>query len=245
MQSFQVSGRRSQAPRTGGDSVCDPRVAAPGMRVVRRLAVLVLVVVCVAMSGVSAASSTRAVALTRTPSYIARLCKSVPALAPACPKRIPYINHLAGERAYDLVSLCRRGKPGCAGVEWDDLNIGASGNGDRPPIWTHLTIFAGRLTATSVFPFHYPTGGPVVAIRDGLFAEGRPRAVYFGHVHWGGKTGTLVLAPSFPAGGEQGGHLIFRWRHGSGEYAIGLHGWEPFLQTAATLREIIASTGPG
>ncbi len=104
-----------------------------------------------------------------------------------------------------------------------------------------MTVFAGRLTGTKAFPFHYPTGGRPVAVANGLFAKDANKALYFGQMHWSGKRGTLVLAPLFPAGGEQGGHLIFRWHRGSTEYAVGLHAWEPFLQTVATLHEIVDS----
>jgi len=79
--------------------------------------------------------------------------------------------------------------------------------------------------------------------RDGLVARPRSRALFFGRFAWGGERGTLVLAPGYPGGGEQGDHLIFRWRRGPVEYAVGLHAWEPLTRTAATLHAIVESTG--
>jgi hypothetical protein len=102
-----------------------------------------------------------------------------------------------------------------------------------------MSIFAGRLAAA--FPFAYPRGGQTVKPKNGLFGRTRVRALFLGHVRWGRESGTLVLAPSYPSGGEQGDHLIFRWRRGSTDYAVGLHAWEPFLQVVGTLNAIVAS----
>jgi len=51
----------------------------------------------------------------------------------------------------------------------------------------------------------------------------------------------VLLAPACPDGGEQGGHLIFRWRRSHVGDAIGFDGWDPLSQAFATLRAMIRS----
>jgi hypothetical protein len=122
------------------------------------------------------------------------------------------------------------------GLTWDDLELQYFGPGP----FRHVALFAGDLH--HAFPFRYATTGRAAQLRDGLFARPRKAAVYFGKRHWGGKRGTLVLAPGYPSGGERGDHLIFRWSRGGVDYAIGLHAREPLTQAAATLKAIVAST---
>lgn len=135
--------------------------------------------------------------------------------------------------------MCVAGRSGCAGLTWDDLSLVDAGYGARPPVWSHVVAQAGDLS--HAFPFQYPVGGRRVTHLDGLFARRRSRAVYIGAFTWGGRRGTVVLAPDYPAGGEQGNHLIFRWRSGATDLALGLHGWEPLSQTLATLRQMVIS----
>jgi hypothetical protein len=186
-----------------------------------------------------AAAPVPPVRMTSTPAYVLRVCRSSARLRAACPRRLPYVARLRSEHSFDVVSLCRAGVPGCLGVHWDDLEIEASGIGDRPPRFAHLSIIAGNLA--KAFPFAYPVGGKHVRLENGIFARNRSRPVFFGDVVWDGRRGTLVLAPSYPAGGEEGDHLIFRWRRGPTGYAIGLHAWEPLTRAAATLRAIVES----
>ena len=180
----------------------------------------------------------QSIPMVAVPSSFLRVCRSSRLLAPACPRRLPATRHLSSEPPYQ-VFLCRRGGKGCLGLHWDDLEIQHAGNSNRPPVWLHVAIFAGNLSGA--FPFSYPRSGRARQTRNGLFAVNRRRALFLGERTWGGISGALVLAPSYPAGGEQGDHLIFRWRRGSVGYAVGLHGWEPFLQTVATLEAIVAS----
>ena len=39
-----------------------------------------------------------------------------------------------------------------------------------------------------------------------------------------------------------GNHLIFRWRDAEAYHVLSLHAWEPLTESAAVLREIVAST---
>jgi hypothetical protein len=136
-------------------------------------------------------------------------------------------------------TLCLVGAAGCRGLTWDDLDLVDAGDGVRPPVWSHVSIFAGNLA--SAFSFAYPTRGRRLRGLDGLFAKPRTRATFLGSYIWAGKHGTVVLAPAYPGGGEQGDHLIFRWRQSKVGYAVGLHGWEPLSHALATLRAMVRS----
>jgi hypothetical protein len=185
------------------------------------------------------ARSQPAVRMMVTPPSALGLCRRSARLRPFCPRRLPYVEHLASEPAY-LSSLCRVGHRGCAGLTWDDLELEHSGSGNHPPRWAHASLAAGRIIGSSGFAFSWPRTRRVAA-RDGLFASRRPRALFLGQVRWGTRSGELVLAPSFPAGGMMGDHLIFYWRRNATDHMITLHGWEPFTQVVGTLRATVLS----
>ena len=65
--------------------------------------------------------------------------------------------------------------------------------------------------------------------------EAAPPPLGFGRRDWNGRHGVLVLGDCFA------NHLCFRWRERGVGYQIDLHGWEPFTQTVASLRAIVAS----
>jgi hypothetical protein len=100
----------------------------------------------------------------------------------------------------------------------------------------HLFIYLGA----GAVPFPDPLRGPARP-RNGLVRLGRVDPVFLGRVRWGGRPGVLILAPPYLYGGQAGNHLIFRWREGRRTYHLSLHAWEPFLETVATLRAIVAS----
>ena len=104
----------------------------------------------------------------------------------------------------------------------------------------HLELTGTRTRPTRVLPFPWPRGAGIRP-RDGLVRALGNRPVGLGSVTWAGKHGSLALAPPFPTGGSQGNHLIFRWREAGATYFLGLHAWEPFLETVSTLRRIVGS----
>jgi hypothetical protein len=53
--------------------------------------------------------------------------------------------------------------------------------------------------------------------------------------NWRGNSGSLVLGDCF------GNHLCYRWRQGDAILQVDVHGWEPFTETVATLRQIVQS----
>jgi hypothetical protein len=104
---------------------------------------------------------------------------------------------------------------------------------NRPPDLLHLVVRAA------------PAGGTIeweeepTTLRNGLLREERSAGFSLGRRIWGGKRGSLLLAPS--SGGLHADHLLFLWREGSTERAVSLHAWEPLSESAAALEEIIHS----
>jgi hypothetical protein len=178
----------------------------------------------------------RPVELTATPGAALRRCRSSALVRPACPLRTPAV---PAERLEAHVS---RGLPG-RGAHAFGLQAGAEYPGrpelNRPPNLLHLVLLAGSLGSKPLYEL-----SEEVRLRDGLLREVRERGLLFGRVRWGGRSGTLVLAPPFPAGGVEGNHLVFRWSRGRDEYALSLHAWEPLQETAATLRAVAQSVPP-
>ena len=82
-------------------------------------------------------------------------------------------------------------------------------------------------------------------LRDGIVAGKRPRPLLFGPRSWSGRKGALFLAPSYPVGGEIGGHLAFWWRAHGNNYLVSIHAWEPLTECEAVLQAMVASTDPG
>ena len=175
-----------------------------------------------------------------TPAHVLGTCRRSPLLRPLCPRRLPFVTHLPSEPAYS-VFLCRVGKPGCAGLRWDDLEIEHTGDGARPPTRVHLSLAAGEFRSGGPTEFRWPTSRNPVTPHNGLWRATRPSALFLGRVRWGMQAGELILAPSYPAGGMMGDHLIFYCRAHGHDYLVSVHGWEPFLQVVATLRAIVLS----
>jgi hypothetical protein len=165
-------------------------------------------------------------------------CEKSALLRSACPRLVPrteapYLSHLS------------RQPPG-SGLTLDvyDLERGGEdprrpGNA-RPPAFAHLTVLAGEVE--QIAGFAQPLTGTPVSLKTGLMRKERKQALFFGRVRWGGRMGSLFLAPPFIYGGQLGNHLCFRWRGQNTDYLISLHAWEPLSDAAATLRAIVAAT---
>jgi hypothetical protein len=182
------------------------------------------------------ATAASAPKMERTPAHVLAYCRKSHRLPLACPQQLP---RMEAPSPHWAATLCLVHATGCEGLTWDDLNLVDAGDGVRPPVWSHVTIYAGDLGRA--FQFRYPTQGRRIGNLDGLFAKTRTRAIFLGSYKWAGRSGTVVLAPSYPGGGEQGDHLIFRWRQSNVGYAVGLHGWEPLSHAFATLRAMVRS----
>jgi hypothetical protein len=171
------------------------------------------------------------VALTTPPDWLTLACRSL-RTRPICPTRIPagptsYINLLyeprwrsSHGRADDLLS-----------VEWGAPRSDPTRN--RPPAFAHLELAAGGISMAG-----HVDAGPVAA-RNGMMAgresEAAAPTIKLASPDWRGRSGSLVLGDCF------GNHLCYRWRAAGETFQVDLHGWEPFTQTVATLREIVQS----
>ena len=92
-----------------------------------------------------------------------------------------------------------------------------------PPYFVHVLVYG--TTDPSALGFALPRGRPK-ALTDALLQRtNRRRAILISRVVWAGHPGELILAPSFPGGGEMGSHLIFSYRTGRIYRGISLHPW--------------------
>jgi hypothetical protein len=169
-------------------------------------------------------------------------CRRSP-LRLACPSVIPRVPHRPG--AGLLGGLVVTG-PHRVNQFWGlDLEHGAPNDHNpqrnQPPTVLHMTILAGDVSEL-LGGMAYPDTRRDAALRDGIAARKRLKPLLFGSADWGCRRGALFLAPSYPFGGEIGGHLTFWWRSNSTNYLISLHAWEPLTQCERVLRRVVLST---
>jgi hypothetical protein len=132
-----------------------------------------------------------------------------------------------------------------------------------PPYFVHVLVYG--TTDPSALGFALPRGRPTPLTDALLQRTNARRAVLINRVHWAGHWGQLILAPSFPGGGEMGSHLIFTYRTGRIYRGISLHPWPSvyryridyntvdravklapspaYPEIEATLRRIVESSG--
>jgi hypothetical protein len=173
----------------------------------------------------------RPIVMMATPPAVLARCRTDARLRPACPTRIPQIE---GWETYP------RRVNGIFGIQLGG-EIPGKPELMRPPRVLHIEV---AVRPDRWVPFRWPTSGAVTP-RNGLVRSERSRPVFLGEVEWGGKKGSAALAPSYPVGGSQGNHVIFRWRQRGETYVVGLHAWEPFSEAYATLRRVVASLPRG
>jgi hypothetical protein len=110
---------------------------------------------------------------------------------------------------------------------------------NRPPRFVGWFLMSGQLER--LLPAIYPdVRGAATPPRNGQAETPRRRALPLGQMTWGGVHGQLELAPSDGPGAVVYFHyLVFRWRAEGHELAVGLHAWEPFLETVQTLHAMV------
>jgi hypothetical protein len=92
-----------------------------------------------------------------------------------------------------------------------------------PPYFVHVLVYAAANRAD--LPFTLPHG-PSARLSDALLQSSHPgRAISLGDVRWADHEGQLILAPSYPGGGEVGSHLVFTSRREGVYLGISLHPW--------------------
>lgn len=170
-------------------------------------------------------------------SAVSDRCHSSRILRPACAKRIPRVTGgLAVSESYVRAN----------GFAVFDLQRGAPYERrtrlNRPPGVLHLTIVAGPKPGNLFGGMAFPGAKATAMLENGLDVGTRRQPLLFGTRRWSGRTGSLFLAPSYPLGGQIGGHLTFWWRRNGTGYVVSLHAWEPLQECARVLKAIVAST---
>jgi hypothetical protein len=181
------------------------------------------------------------------PAKILAECMRFRDVSRACPSRLPFAAAYSA-RGFEVGELQTVSIE--AGFPHSDPRR------NRPPSFAHVVVQAGELSI-AFDTFEYATAGPPTAPRDGLMQSKERRALYeigrsgrtpvalfLGAVTWNDRAGTLALVPPFEAVGSiHADHIVFRWQQDGAEYALSLHAWEPFLESMATLEEIVSSLG--
>ena len=198
-------------------------------------------------AGVSSQGQRRQpVAMMAMPSQLASRCRSSTVLRSACPQRIPKVPHKhGGGLIHELVAAGPIHLKASAFAVFD-LQHGAPHEQEtrlnRPPAVLHLTIVGGSRPSNLFGGMTYPGSKTNAQLKNGLDTGTRRDPLLFGQRVWGGHTGALFLAASFPFGGEIGGHLSFWWRSRGRGYVVSIHAWEPLSECEDVLRRIVAST---
>jgi hypothetical protein len=122
--------------------------------------------------------------------------------------------------------------------EYQVLEISSYGQHGR---LIHVVAKAGDLRDGFYFPL--PAADSEVTVSPGPTPPERNEPILLGAPTWDDRVGTLVLAPSFPAGGIDGDHIIFKWNDDGTDYAVSMHTWRPMAETEATLRSLVESIG--
>jgi len=108
----------------------------------------------------------------------------------------------------------------------------------------HIIIYAARGSLAPKFPFAWPRGHER-PISDTLLRPKRAAPIFLGRRDWAGHDGTLVLAPPLIFGGENGDHLIFRWKQAGIDHMVSLHSWAPLGEAVSTLHAVVGSAARG
>jgi hypothetical protein len=159
-------------------------------------------------------------------------CRRFVELRRACPVEIPVVKSNE-ERAGSF----RSGKEHFLFFsEWSGPYPGVTSK-NSPPRFVHVNVHAGNLERA--FAFEWPLEGGTLPDR---IPQRRRESVLLDDAIWFGNEGSLILAPSFPHGGIDGDHVMFRWEEGGRAYAISLHAWLPLPDAVASLKAVFATT---
>jgi len=204
------------------------------------LAVALLVTLSSNRASASSPAARQPVVMVPLPDRLLTRCRSAFVLRPVCPRLIPKVS--GGLTVSGPVVQ----RPKATGFTDFDLEHGAPNEKrtwlNRPPGVLHLTLVAGRRPGNLFGGMPYPGSKATATLRNGQSTRTRRKPLLYGTRRWGGHSGSLFLAPSYPYGGQIGGHLAFWWRKGHDGYVVSLHAWEPLTECSRVLRAIVAST---
>jgi hypothetical protein len=170
------------------------------------------------------------------PASAVRACERERLLRPACPRRAPRVPR------YVAAAIPRPGLP------WETFDLRyrwpyGSPRQNRPPRFAHVVVEGGDLRRA--LPFRLPSERHT-KLNAALVARERSSPLLVGRPRWGGRTGTLVLAPSFDRSSTiHGDHLMYVWHAGGVGYVVSLHVWSPPAETVAALESIVESIPRG
>jgi hypothetical protein len=167
------------------------------------------------------------------PSPILDTCIAEAALEAACPTQMP--------RVIDGESRARAFRTGHSSVffaEWRGPYPGLSPR-NAPPRFVHINVIASPVDHP--LAFNWPTRATVAPVDLENVPRKRNEPLLIGAYTWTGRKGEVALAPSFPAGGIEGDHLIFRWVEAPTAYSISLHAWRPVVKGFNSLRAVVKS----
>lgn len=167
--------------------------------------------------------------LTAMPHQMMGRCREEESLKRACPTKVPRTK----PGTFQHVTAPRRNWP-VFSAEWNAPYPKLTER-NAPPRSAHLVVHAEH---RHMFPFQWPskTVSPDTGVKDK-----RKEPLLLDTPAWAGLQGSLVLAPSFPWGGIDGDHLVFRWEEESRSYAVSLHAWKPLGESTATLKAVVES----
>lgn len=160
------------------------------------------------------------------------VCRSAASLRSMCPTLLP-----ESEGVPEITGPERLG-----GRTLLSVSVGAPYPGLRrrnaPPAFLHLVISSGPDA-----PF--PAGPPSEIERIEEIHHFTNAPMDLGVRHWGGLVGRLFLAPDYPGGGIEGGHLVFAWNDDPQHPAVSIHAWFPLEDAELTLEGVVGSTMRG
>jgi hypothetical protein len=167
------------------------------------------------------------------PGPLLEKCTDVAELEPACPTQMPQV--IAEDRR---ARAFRSGQSSVFFAEWSGPYAGLSRR-NAPPRFAHVNVIASPVDHP--LAFNWPTGATTALEGLNNAPKKRGEPLLLGAYTWAGKKGEVALAPSFPAGGIEGDHLIFRWVEAGTAYSISLHAWKPAVESFDALRAVVAS----
>lgn len=156
-------------------------------------------------------------------------CTRFEELEPACPAMVPEI----AKSAFSSSKASREATE--LWVFFAEWNVPRRGLSEKnaPPQFAHVNAYAAAPDMLVQFESE--------ELGEDAPSGTRTSGLTLGERTWNGRTGELVLAPSYPHGGTEGDHLIFEWTQDDLTYSLSLHAWDSLDETEATLEAMVAS----
>ena len=171
-----------------------------------------------------------AVALMELPAEDVAKCRKLPPLRPLCSLSV-----VEADSGYHRASANHDRYAGDVFfAEWSAPRPGITAK-NAPPDFAHVAVYVGDYE--KFVGYAWPGERLKGEVPDGQ----RRKALLIDSVTWNGRKGEVVLAPSYPFGGMDGDHVVFRWAEGKTDYAVSLHAWDPVDETVAALQAMVES----